>query len=244
MLVMGLQTCAGATGAKRHAAVCRIRAKQTIVLPSGNEVHSGDGWATGFLVTPSLLLTNNHVIDSVAFAKQKVVTQFNFQVDSGGQIQPLDEYEFDPDNGFITSLVDDLDFTLIRLKAKPTPAGVARHAGEVWGHFPVQTPSYAVKQLVNIIQHPEGRFKEVVLHHNQLQIVDTKVIKYTTDTEHGSSGSPVLDNSWQLLALHHKSGDVVAGQTVNNEGVRIDRIMESIRAKNPALANEIDAAVA
>lgn len=231
-------------GAKRQSAVCRIRAKQTILLPNGNVVKPGDGWGTGFLLTESLLLTNNHVIESAEFAKKKVITQFNFQVDAEGTVQPLYEYEFDPDNGFVTSNVYDLDFTLIRLKAKETTVGSLQHAGERFGYVPAGTPTFAVKQLANIIQHPDGRFKEVVLHENQVQVVEAKVLKYTADTEFGSSGSPVFDNSWQLLALHHKAGDVVAGGVINNEGIRFDRIMESIKAQAPDLAAELDAAAA
>ncbi|MEZ6032004.1 MAG: serine protease [Planctomycetaceae bacterium] len=174
--------------------------------------------------------------------RKKVITQFNFQVDSQGTIQPLDEYEFDPDKGFVTSGVDDLDFTLIRLKAKEITAGEMQHAGKRFGYIPAGSPSFAVSQLANIIQHPDGRFKEVVLHQNQVQVVDAKVLKYTADTEFGSSGSPVFDNSWQLLALHHKAGDVVAGLAINNEGIRIDRIMESIKAQAPDIAAELKAA--
>ncbi len=32
--------------------------------------------------------------------------------------------------------------------------------------------------------------------------VDENVIEYTSDTEPGSSGSPVLDNQWGLIAFH------------------------------------------
>jgi endonuclease G len=229
-------------GAKRQASVCRIRAKQNIVLPSGNVVKSGNGWGTGFMLSESLLLTNHHVIESADFAKKKVLAQFNFQVDFQGAIQPLDEYAFDPDNGFVTSDVNDLDFTLIRLKAKELGTGILQHAGQRFGFVPISTPTYAVKQLVNIIQHPDGRFKEVVLHQNQVEVVDTKVLKYTADTEFGSSGSPVFDNSWQVLALHYKAGDVVAGEPINNEGIRIDRILEAIKAQAPDIANELEAA--
>ncbi len=55
---------------------------------------------------------------------------------------------------------------------------------------------------VNIIQHPKGRRKEVVLSNNKVQKLTENFILYTADTDFSSSGSPVLNQQWQLVGLH------------------------------------------
>lgn len=191
----------------------------------------GDGWGTGFLVGDSLFMTNNHVIPDKDFAK-KVEVQFNVQKDLRGRLLAIDPFEFDADAFFLTDPA--LDFSLIRLKPsdRTPPPGLAAplQAGAVWGHLRLNsTLLFAVKQPMNIVQHPAGRPKEVALQDNILDKVFADVVRYTTDTEPGSSGSPVFNNSWDLVALHHSAGDQQGGVFVNNEGIRIDRIVQFLK---------------
>ncbi|GAH75340.1 unnamed protein product, partial [marine sediment metagenome] len=73
------------------------------------------GWGTGFLVSPSLFLTNNHVIPTEAFARI-VSMQFNYQLDYMGNPQTAEVYTTDPDDVFYTNAP--LDFTLVRLNKR------------------------------------------------------------------------------------------------------------------------------
>ena len=65
------------------------------------------------------------------------------------------------------------------------------------------------------------------------------VLHYIADTEGGSSGSPVFNNDWQVIALHHWGGPgplAVSGLMSNgnaevNEGVRISKIVADLDAK-------------
>ena len=91
-----------------------------------------------------------------------------------------------------------------------------------------------VGESVNIIQHPRGRQKEVVISDNKVQSIYEKVIEYTADADFGSSGSPVFNNRWQLVALHHamlvKYDDAETSSEQNvivrgNLGVRIHQIV-------------------
>jgi hypothetical protein len=70
-------------------------------------------------------------------------------------------------------------------------------------------------------------------------------LRYLTDTEPGSSGSPVLDDSWRVLALHHAyravppeqyKGDIVK---YHNEGVALHAVLDDLP---PAVRQEIVAA--
>jgi V8-like Glu-specific endopeptidase len=88
----------------------------------------------------------------------------------------------------------------------------------------------AVGQHVNIIQHPRGRRKEVSLQKNTITNVYQNRIRYTTDTEPGSSGSIVCNNAWDLIAIHHAGGLNQNGVWINNEGMRIDKIVANLKS--------------
>jgi endonuclease G len=225
-------------GAERQKSVCRIRAKASITAGDGSVVAPGSGWGTGFLISPTLLMTNNHVIPTAEFAKSNIVAQFNFQVNELGELLPIDEFEFAPDNGFYTQ--PDLDVTVVRLMPKANASGQPATPGMRWGTLRMDSNiQFAEQQVVNIVQHPQGRFKEVVLTGNQIVRIENKIIRYLADTEQGSSGSPVFDNTWKLVALHHRAGDIGQDGVLNNEGVRMDRILEDLRANAAKLAAEL-----
>ncbi len=256
-------------GAARQKAIARLpKASSTNPL--------GTPWGTGFLVSNSLIMTNNHVIGSVAEAKD-ILVQFNYQLDLDGVAQSIDTWRLDPDKFFYTNAA--LDFTLVRVKGKmlifpfaqPVEAGdgdftlasltpdlavkvtnnitfrpLLRYPGSKWGYLQLPaSASYSVGQLLNVIQHPSGRMKEVALQKNELTHIFTDRIHYTTDTEPGSSGSPVLNNTWDLVALHHAAGDwdSVNNKWLDNEGMRIDSIVTHLKnqfvTSNAALLNEL-----
>ena len=73
--------------------------------------------------------------------------------------------------------------------------------------------------------------KKIALQDNQVVQLFTNAVRYKTDTEAGSSGSPVFDNVWQLVALHNSGGDRDAtGQWISNQGIRIDVIVQDLRS--------------
>ena len=99
--------------------------------------------------------------------------------------------------------------------------------------------SYPEGLRLNIIQHPRGRKKEVVVQQNTLTDVHANVIHYYSDTDYGSSGSPVFNNTWDLMALHHARKPSENA----NEGIRIDKIVADLRAEfvssNPGILTEL-----
>ena len=212
-------------GVKVQRAVARV-----VLTKAVSGLPPGSGWATGFLVSPSLFLTNNHVIPNLAF-NSKIRMQFNFQLGSEGFEQPTESYLPDPDDVFHTNPT--LDYSLVRLKAAPS-AGMSAISlpGQNWGFIQLNdNPVYREKQHFNVIQHPSGRRKEVALQNNEIETLFQHFVRYQADTEPGSSGSPVFDNLWQLVALHHAGGERdQSGKWINNQGVRVDSIVEDLRS--------------
>jgi endonuclease G len=248
-----------------------------IVQRAVARVNLGGSFGTGFMVSPTLFMTNNHVLSTTMDAANAIF-EFNFQLDYNGNTLPIEQYRADPNSVFHTNTA--LDYTLVRLQqrciprlalplvaggesgAEMLPAGteyyggvtpnlVADHdlgrpaepvlnlpppvaricfsAGKRWGYLPLRDRNMAVNQRLNVIQHPDARPKEVALHDNEITTIFANALRYRTDTEPGSSGSPVFDNEWELIALHHAGGDFQNGQWLNNEGMRIDRIIDDLQ---------------
>lgn len=220
-------------GVQAQRAVARV----VLTQPHGG-LPAGSGWATGFLVAPSLFLTNNHVIENSAFLS-KIRIQFNFQ-DAPGGIDRVPE-DFFPDENGTFHTKESLDYTLIRLRMRQFPTGTQPvTAGQHWGTISLNpNPIFFAGQRLNIVQHPDGRQKEIALQDNEIDRLFQNVVRYKADTEPGSSGSPVFDNFWRLVALHHSAGEQAAdGTWINNQGIRVDRIVADLRTKFSAGAQQ------
>jgi V8-like Glu-specific endopeptidase len=186
----------------------------------------GDGAAgTGFLVAPDILLTNHHVLpDAQTAAAATAVANYetNPAADPAGRVSvvPLDPADF-----FVTN--EELDFTFCGVRGLDYLGSIALERNGL---------NVLVSEYVNIIQHPRGRPKQVALQDNQVVQVDPVVVRYSCDTEPGSSGSPVFNNGWQLVALHHASVAIQASEGGKpsrgadpsrhyiNEGIRLSAI--------------------
>jgi V8-like Glu-specific endopeptidase len=58
-------------------------------------------------------------------------------------------------------------------------------------------------------------------------------VHYRTPTEPGSSGSPVFNQNWELIAIHHAGGDSMqslhgSGTYEANEGIQIGAIRQAL----------------
>ncbi len=180
------------------------------------------GLGTGFLVTENLLLTNNHVLSSVDLLANAVF-RFNYQDDFLGHAQPIEEYHALPNGLFHTN--EGLDYTLVQLEKKP---------GQKWGYLSLKPRNIKIKceDRVNIIQHPGGQAKQISFQNNFVEYVGENVVQYVTSTLNGSSGSPVLNDAWEVIALHHAGGNLPEPTTqrryFRNEGILIEKILADL----------------
>lgn len=185
---------------------------------------------TGFMVSDRLFLTNHHVITGAA-ACQQFVIEFDYQLDYRGQPRNVTRFALAPDVFFLTSPEAELDFTLVAVGRRLEGAGELG----AYGYIPLlaRDDKHVLGELVNVIQHPEGNFKQTVIRQNQLVARLDTVLHYVADTMPGSSGSPVFNDQWEVIALHHwgepfretmgKNGKPVRHDV--NEGVRISAIL-------------------
>ena len=91
---------------------------------------------------------------------------------------------------------------------------------------------------VNVIQHPGGILKMIAVRNNLLTHRTDRTLLYETDTLKGSSGAPVFNDSWEVIALHHygapsnerdENGNLIPREI--NEGIRISRIYKFLKEK-------------
>ncbi|WP_328835393.1 serine protease [Streptomyces europaeiscabiei] len=222
-------------GTRAARTVARISVRE-----NGRELPVG----TGFLVSPNLLLTNHHVLPDAEAARQSFV-EFDAQVTVDNTPQSPTRLELDPDGFFAAD--QRLDFALVRVSPGPD----LRPAGETfgWNRLSAQKGKLVIGEPVNVIGHPMGRLKEIAVRDNMLQVRLDDFLHYKTDTEPGNSGSPVFNDQWEIVALHHSGVPRTDGQGrvlrrdgqvwepgdgddaidwVSNEGVRISSILKHL----------------
>lgn len=197
--------------------VCRIEIRDRIGRVLGH--------ATGFLVSPSVLLTNNHVLENYETA-QFSVAQFNYEVDLDLNERPMKTFRLTPERLFITD--HKLDFTLVAIQE------VSADGTKVsdFGFLPLipQTGKGLVDEYVSIIQHPSGAPKAVAIRENKILDVFDDYVHYSTDTMPGSSGSPVYNDEWIVICLHHAGvpDPKNRAEFIANEGIRISSIIQFV----------------
>lgn len=153
---------------------------------------------TGLLVSPRVLMTNNHVLPDRRSASRSVV-EFNYQLGADLVEGPVATFALEPELLFVTD--EHLDYTLVAM----APSADGQRAGDEFGRnvLRAQQGKIITGESLNIVGHPMGRLKEITIRNGSLQFQDDEFLQYTTDTEPGNSGSPVYNDQWEVVALHH-----------------------------------------
>ena len=194
------------------------------VLSSGERAQNavvrvdlGYGTGTGFLVGQCFLLTNHHVLPSVNVA-QLAKFQLNYQENESGNLVKVFSYKAKT-NGFYYS-DQELDFALVEIEGCP---------GEHWGFISLdRVVELSVGEHISIIGFPKGKPKRISFQENLIvEILDT-TIRYSTDSEPGSSGSILFDNYFRPVALHRGSITLTNGEQVNY-GTKLAKLVEYLQ---------------
>ena len=164
------------------------------------------GLGTAFLIAPDLLMTNHHVIPDSVTASD-ATAEFNYELSFQGKPMPTCRYRLNA-RRFRSSVT--LDYTIVGLLADSNKPSL-----ESWGHLLLNPYADPVPgEHVIIIQHPNGGPKQIVLTANQVVNLSDDRLHYTTDTMPGSSGAPVFNDLWEVIAIHHVGGEL----HVNDKG--------------------------
>jgi hypothetical protein len=194
-------------------------------------IMSRGAYCTGFLVSPELVLTNEHCVANDSDALSTTV-EFNYEKP---RVVPERRYRVrrfevaDPG----------LDYAVVRISPE---------AGATYGRLRLDPdPDLQNGRHLVLIQHPAGQRKMFV--DKNCVLSGTSIpgsaqtntdFGHTCDTLQGSSGAPVIGNPGSnVVGLHHWQFDEHDAPV--NQAVHIDLILADIREKKmlQALANEM-----
>jgi len=224
-----------------------------------------EGFATAFMVSKNLLLTNWHVFKTIEKAIESEI-HFFYEYDASGRPQLPVIFKLDAEKFYRSNQTLDYCFVAVR------PV-------DVTGKIRLESIGYLFldkglgkigdkgKEKLNIIHHPLGDYKQISIRANTFVDVNETKIFYETDTAQGSSGSPVFNDQWQVVGLHHRSVAKMTPDELNyldkdnniipvidgkidvsriiwlkNEGMRISVVLNHLSESNPG--NELVAGIA
>ncbi len=197
----------------------------------GKETSRGEG--TGFVMLGSdlspklpseaVLVTNCHVVDPEGkdgLHPDDVIISFHAMPGVG----PTEVFKVD--QVLKHSKPEVLDFSILKLN----------RAIPIAKSYPVSPmlPAKGSRARVLVIGHPGGGALSYSLNDNELLDYDDIRLHYRTPTEGGSSGSPVFNQEWKLVGLHHAGKDDMPrlngqpGTYQANEGIIFRKIIDSI----------------
>ena len=209
-------------GLDRSLAVARLGFEKTqghgtgfIVQERDLDPAAGDGW---------VIVTNAHVLSHTykdALRQNEAVVTFE-SLDGGTETYKIADILW-------SSPPDVLDATIARLDRNPqgvTPLPIAP-----------ALPSVQDKTRLYVIGHPRGGTLSFSIDDNLLIDHDTPRVHYRSPTDPGSSGSPVFNRAWSLVALHHAGSRKMRklhgdpGTYEANEGLYIGEIADAFRRR-------------
>lgn len=211
------------------------------------KLENGQPWCmsgTAWMIAEGHVITNHHVINART-AGEAAAGSADFTLQAAAAVL---EFDFDaPDAAKVKVKVEklcvadrDLDYAVLKL------------AGP--GRAPVRLAPTALMitdtswEPVNIVQHPGGGYKKIGIRSNIATAATDQEVRYFTDTDVGSSGSPVCDDNWRVVALHrgavHVTNVKFQGKDTAyvNFGSQMSAVLASVNAGDAALGALIAAA--
>ena len=191
------------------------------VARSVGRIVTPEGLGTGFLIKGDSVLTNHHVIPNERIAKDSCI-EFGYEEDLVGTVSRGHTYALSRHQVWSNP---ELDYTIVTIEPD---SGLP--ALSTWGTLELDTAcTLSPGDHVTIIQHPQGGPKQIAVTANQVVNIYEHRLQYTTDTLPGSSGAPVFNDDWRVVAIHHAGGNRVVNargdRMFANEGILVSHIL-------------------
>lgn len=198
-------------------------------------------YGTSWIIAPGILITNHHVIEArdrrpqpigrgeqpakasdFELQAQRLIARFDYQVER--EDGSYTEYR----NARLLAANRTLDYAVIELE----------QANMMIDRKPItivpKQPTLTRGARMNIVQHPQGGPLHYAIRNNFFvrSADEPSFLFYQTDTEPGASGSPVCNDDWQVIALHHASRVVpserVPQEVLDGEPIKVMVLNEAI----------------
>ena len=204
----------------------------------------GSGGGSGFLIGPRAVLTAHHVVEGSA--PEEIEVFFDaFAYGHGRRVEvsrvALTSRVYEPERNATSGpgpTEQELDYALLLLEEDVGNEGVgASDAMRGWIELPSSAPALTSGAPIIVLQHPGQSEQKLAIDTDAWQgpTPDGLRMRYTTNTDPGTSGSPAFDWEWNLVALHHY-GSASGGY---NQGIPAWRIRDQVI--DAGLGDEIDA---
>jgi len=220
--------------------ICFLDLAKAASATVGRVIHDNAMQGNGFMISDKLFLTNNHIINDLEKVKRSIV-EFDYEMDLKLKTKKTTKFRFAPEDFLITNSKEDLDFTIIAVGNRIS--GNKRLSD--FGFCPIKESknTHILGQCINIIQHPRNYYKKIALRNNILIAQSDEVLHYYASTFAGSSGSPVFNDKFEPIGLHHSgrahriafNQEGKIGPQEIKEGIRISAIVKQIKLEKNKL---------
>lgn len=188
------------------------------------EAPPGTAMGTGVLVGKQLLLTCKHVVERISdYGVDRAWARFGYKTGRYG-IEPGEIFELDLKTvtNYSDQSDDAFDYILVEIIGKPE-----YRAASLSNDF------LNTKQPVRLIHHPRGEPAQISEVGHIVQ-VHKEYVRHNIRTDYGSSGAPIFNLSWCVVAIHRGTPGLRPSFTPGvTEGVPLYSIWDDIKPRFP-----------
>jgi V8-like Glu-specific endopeptidase len=194
---------------------------------------AGQGFGTGFLIAPGIILTCQHVLRDKPV--QESSFELDYQRDEDGSFRRVTTVKLNPEMCFVAN--EKLDFAVVGLESELKDRPVMPL---------VDDGNTRVGEELSLFHYPQAGPLQLSLRRGTVLAVYNDIFHHDANTQPGSAGGPLLDQNLRLVGLHHASiprndermhtsGESASGTWIANEAIRASAILAEVAKYQPKL---------